>query len=190
LDDKSFNILKQDRNKGIKVIYELYAHRLFAYSKLKWKLDQDVSWDLIYKTIYRVADTIERYDFMSEEKFAAFIFTCYINSIRDYKKSADHISKQEIEVEMSDKVIDRAEDTLSTPSNNNVSILNEELEKFEDWEKVLLLLRGQNMPYASISEYVGKPENQLKVYYSRLKKALERNLGNRLNRINDGAKEK
>ncbi|MBK6985309.1 MAG: hypothetical protein IPH32_11365 [Bacteroidetes bacterium] len=55
-------------------------------------------------------------------------------------------------------------------------ILQQELEKLEDWQRILLLMRGQDMPYSKISEFVKKPENQLKVYYARLKKQLTENV--------------
>ena len=44
--------------------------------------------------------------------------------------------------------------------------------EFEDWQRVLLLMRSQEVPYSEIAKYVNKPEEQLKVYYSRLKNVL------------------
>lgn len=57
-------------------------------------------------------------------------------------------------------------------TNPHVAMLREELEKLEDWQRILLLMRSQEMPYSEIAKYVNKPEEQLKVYYSRLKNAL------------------
>ena len=40
------------------------------------------------------------------------------------------------------------------------------------------------MPYNEISAFVNKPENQLKVYYARLKKQLLENVSAELNKLN------
>lgn len=45
---------------------------------------------------------------------------------------------------------------------------------------MLLLLRSQDMPYSEIAKFVNKPEDQLKVYYSRLKKALTKRMNEKL----------
>jgi hypothetical protein len=56
----------------------------------------------------------------------------------------------------------------------------------EDWERILLLMRGQNIPYSEISKFVHKPEKQLKVYYARLKKKLLEDMNETLNKIDSG----
>jgi DNA-directed RNA polymerase specialized sigma24 family protein len=58
----------------------------------------------------------------------------------------------------------------------------------EEWQRILLLLRGQSMSYSEIAIYVKKPEKQLKVYYSRLKKKLLEDMNAELNRITDEKK--
>ena len=58
------------------------------------------------------------------------------------------------------------------------------MDKLEEWQRILLLMRGQDMPYNEISAFVNKPENQLKVYYARLKKQLLENVSAELNKLN------
>jgi DNA-directed RNA polymerase specialized sigma24 family protein len=65
-------------------------------------------------------------------------------------------------------------------SSLKMNLLKEELEKLDDWERMLLLLRSQDMPYATIAKFVNKPEEQLKVYYSRLKTALAKRMNEKL----------
>lgn len=65
-------------------------------------------------------------------------------------------------------------------SNPKLVALNEELEKMEDWQRMLLLMRSEGWSYADISKYVDKPENQLKVYYQRLKEQLSKRLHERI----------
>jgi DNA-directed RNA polymerase specialized sigma24 family protein len=56
----------------------------------------------------------------------------------------------------------------------------------EDWERILLLMRGQDISYSEISKFVHKPENQLKVYYARLKKKLLEDMNETLSGTNNG----
>jgi DNA-directed RNA polymerase specialized sigma24 family protein len=53
-----------------------------------------------------------------------------------------------------------------------MNCLKKTLEQFEDWKRVLLLMRAQNFSYDEISKYVNKPSEQLKVYYLRAKQIL------------------
>ncbi|HWY37053.1 MAG TPA: sigma-70 family RNA polymerase sigma factor [Bacteroidia bacterium] len=185
---ETYNILRADREKGIKTLYELYAEKLSAYAKYNWQLKEDVAWDLIYRSIYKVADVSGQYVFKTEEKFASFLFKVFINNIRDHLRSVKHSHESNFEIELTDKVINtyQAKDTTSAP-NEALKFLQQELDKMKDWERVLLLLRGQNMPYHEIAKYVDKPESQLKVYYARLKKELETKLTERLTKKKENA---
>jgi len=46
----------------------------------------------------------------------------------------------------------------------------------EDWQKDLLLMKAQGTRYSEISKIINKPENQLKVYYHRLKSRIMNNM--------------
>ena len=58
------------------------------------------------------------------------------------------------------------------------------MDKLEEWQRILLLMRGQNMSYKEIIPFVNKPEKQLKVYYARLKKKLLENVNAELKKLN------
>ncbi len=171
---ETYKVLKHHKENGIKLLFEQYSKKLLLYASLTWKLEEDIAWDLIYKTIYKTADTIERYEFENEQKFAAFIFKIFINQIRDHLRQAKTAAREIKEVELNDLIINTYHQDAISKSNSNylLKILEKELNKLEDWQRVLLLLRGQNMPYSDIAKYVNKPEKQLKVYYSRLKQQL------------------
>ena len=64
-----------------------------------------------------------------------------------------------------------------------IALLRAELEQLEDWQRMLLLMRSQNIAYSEISKHVGKPETQLKVYYQRLKDRLMKKLTPQLQHI-------
>ncbi|MCI5056284.1 MAG: hypothetical protein MRY83_09255, partial [Flavobacteriales bacterium] len=58
-----------------------------------------------------------------------------------------------------------------------------EMEKLEEWQRTLLLMRAQSYTYEEIAPYVDKPANQLKVYYMRLKKRIYDNLKSDLDKL-------
>lgn len=141
---------------------------------------------MIYKTIYKTADVINQYEFKDEQKFASFIFKIFINQIRDYLRQVKVTSQGVKEVELSDHIINNYRNDLPVKSNSNqlLKILENELNKLEDWQRILLLLRSQDMPYSDIAKYVDKPENQLKVYHARLKQQITDNVREIANKQN------
>jgi RNA polymerase sigma factor (sigma-70 family) len=164
--------LRSDRDKGIALLFERYSKKLLNYTIRKWKIEEDTAWDLVYKTIYKVADKAGEYEFESGQRFQSFLFKVLINNIRDHLRSV----KGKIvvsEMELNDAMISerQAESTIH-PVSFPLKVLQEELDKLEDWERILVLMRTQDIPYSEIAKYVDKPENQLKTYYARIKKQL------------------
>ena len=53
-----------------------------------------------------------------------------------------------------------------------MACLQKVLALFEDWQRVLLLMRAQQHSYEDIARYVSRPGEQLKVYHHRLKKVV------------------
>jgi RNA polymerase sigma factor (sigma-70 family) len=183
---ETYTVLKQHREDGIKLLFEQYSKKLLIYASRTWSMEEDVAWDLIYKTIYKTADVISKYEFQNEQKFASFIFKIFINHIRDHLRQSKTATHGVREVELSDLIINTYHQDSSSKSNSNhlLKILEEELNKLEDWQRILLLLRSQNMPYSDIATYVNKPEKQLKVYYARLKDQLTKRVQELANKKN------
>jgi RNA polymerase sigma factor (sigma-70 family) len=161
-----------NRNQGLKWLYEKFGRKLLGYSISVYKIEEDAGWDLVYKTLYRILDVVNDYEFENEQKLGSFIFKVFINylknHIRDEKtrtQGAQFISLEESRTDFSAKGEKQS-------LNPHMSSLKEELDKLEDWQRILLLMRSQDMSYAEIAKYVDKPETQLKVYYQRLKNAL------------------
>lgn len=174
---KTYNVLKQNKEEGIKLLFELYSKKLLMYASTTWNIEEDAAWDLIYKTLYKTADVIHRYDFETEQKFASFIFKIFINHIRDHLRQCKTANQGVKEVELNDHIINNYSQSASKESSSQLmKLLEAELDKLEDWQRILLLLRSQNMPYSDIANYMDKPEKQLKVYYARLKQQLTDNL--------------
>jgi RNA polymerase sigma factor (sigma-70 family) len=141
---------------------------LYGYALHSWRLGEDEAWDLIYKTLYKVVESTPQYKFESEEKYGSFIFKVFINYLRthhrDKKAKSDLVQYEESPPE--------AKEIVQEPESAQMTLLKDELDKFEDWERMLLLMRSQDMPYSEIAKYVNKPAEQLKVYYQRLKTEL------------------
>jgi len=160
-------------------MYNLYGSKLCAYGISNWNLSEDDAWDLVYKTMYKIEENIKAYDFESEEKFSAFIYKVFINFLRNFyrdkKTKEEHLNITEINNDIDFE--DKKEETIK--ESVEIKLLNEELAKLEDWQRILLLLRAQNMPYSEITKYVDKPEKQLKVYYGRLKAKITKQLEKR-----------
>lgn len=156
----------------IALVYERYGKKLFSYGVHSWKLDEDSSWDLVYKTVYRVAEKSKSYTFESEEKFAGFVFTVFMNLLRNRFRDTRKEREQFKEEPLGQHSFLLAGETDAEEISWQRRLLEEELEQFEDWQRMLLLLRAQDIPYEQISRFIDKPTDQLKVYYQRLKKQL------------------
>ena len=91
--------------------------------------------------------------------------------------------KEHIEFTTTDETIEHvaeAKEPEQKAENVSMTLLKEELEGLEDWERILLLLRIQDMPYSEIAKHVGKPVEQLKVYYQRLKDKVTKKVNERM----------
>jgi RNA polymerase sigma factor (sigma-70 family) len=178
--ENTYNIKGLDRNGLITVIYNRYGKKLYSYAIHSWNLDEDAAWDLIYKTIYKVLESYTNYKFESEEKFASFVFKIFINYLRNHYR--DTKKNPEFEFSAIDDVDLSTKESggLEEKPNAKMVVLNEVLEKMEDWERMLLLMRSEGRAYSEIAKYIDKPENQLKVYYQRLKEQLTKKLNDRL----------
>ncbi|MFA6260762.1 MAG: sigma-70 family RNA polymerase sigma factor [Bacteroidia bacterium] len=171
---------KEHSGKGdfIAKLYTGYGKKMFAYARHTWKLDEDTAWTIIYDTLYKVANTFERYSFETEEKFGSFIFRIFINLMRNHYRDTRKEREGMIMTSLDDEsqTIQTTTAESEPVANFRISVLQKELEKLEDWQRILLLMRSDGRPYAEIAEFVKKPEDQLKVYYQRLKKQITEKL--------------
>ena len=179
---ETYKLTDLSKNDFIAETYNRYGKKLYSYAIHTWNLGEDEAWDLIYKTLYKVIDTYKKYQFESEEKFASFIFKIFINYLRnhyrDSKKAAEKFPLSDID---SMELQNKAEPIVSEAIENlKLEALNEELERMEDWQRMLLLMRSEGRAYSEIAIYIDKPENQLKVYYQRLKDQISKKLNGRL----------
>lgn len=175
-------IRKKDRN-AVTLLYNRYGKKLYGYAVAKWKVSEDEAWELIYKTLYKVMEVADRYTFEDEKKFAGFIFQAFVNNLRNHYHEKKR--KPAEMAELNERIVAAGAEEQEEPvSSGHMKLLREEMELLEDWKKILLLMRAQDFSYAEIARYVNKPEEQLKVYYLRLKKQLTEKISARLNNKN------
>lgn len=173
-----------EANNAVKELYETYAKKLFAYTKKNYGIAEDDIWTLVYKTIYKMAEIKDRYTFENEFKRSGFIFKMHINFLRNYFRDSKSFERNLQEVELNNNLIAGKEEATPAQESLQMKILKNELDKLEEWQRILLLMRGQDMPYSEIVPFVNKPEKQLKVYYARLKQLLLENITSELKKLN------
>jgi RNA polymerase sigma-70 factor (ECF subfamily) len=178
-------IRKKDK-KAIAALYNSYGKKLYGFAIAKWNVNEDEAWELIYKTLYKVIDVIDKYTFESESKFNGFIFQIFINNLRNQynekkSKQLEMVDMKTIEYTLQEK--ESAEEEQQPSNNPYMNCLKKILEQFEDWKKILLLMKAQNYSYEDISNYVNKPSEQLKVYYMRAKKILTEKVNECVNNV-------
>ncbi len=177
--EETYKLSHLDKTELLGEIYNRYGKKLYSYAIRTWNVSEDEAWTLIYKTLYKVIDTLGNYTFETEEKFASFVFRIFINYLRNHYRDT---KKEEGFVTTDlEKVEKHAGGTQAESAvNPKLKVLDEELDKMEDWQRMLLLLRSEGMAYSQIAKFIDKPENQLKVYYQRLKEQLTKKLHERI----------
>ncbi len=169
------SILKNKNKETIALLYERYGKKLYGYAIVKWKTSEDDSWELVYKTLYKVMNSGDQYKFESEGKFKAFLFKIFINYLRNHYR--DTKSKGLVMTELLETHEKLSSDRKETEEEKEYTsplmrCLQKALALLEDWQRILLLMRAQDHSYETISPYVDRPGEQLKVYHMRLKKVV------------------
>jgi RNA polymerase sigma factor (sigma-70 family) len=168
-------ILKNKNKETIALLYERYGKKLYGYAITKWKVSEDESWELVYKTLYKVMNVAHQYTFQDEGKFTGFLFKIFINYLRNHYRDtkAKGIVTTEL-LEKHEKLSSDRKETEETKESTSplMRCLQKALALLEDWQRILLLMRAQDHSYEDISKYVARSGDQLKVYYGRLKKVV------------------
>jgi len=177
---ETYQLTHLSQKELISELYSRYGKKLCAYARYSWKVDEDTAWDLTYKTLYKVIDSYKKYQFETEEKFASFVFRIFINYLRnnyrDSKKLAEAVPMTDIDSNLLHEQPEMLKDNFE---NAKLRGLNEELEKMEDWQRMLLLMKSEGRSYAEIAVYINKSEDNLRVYYQRLKEQISKKLNER-----------
>lgn len=173
-----------DKERFVKWLYERYAKKLLAYTRKTYLPNEDDAWSVVYKTLYKIAEVAAQHEFENEFKFTGFLFKTHINYLRNFLRDDKSFEAKHRETELLENhAVQEEPEQEQVPQSLHLKILQQELEKLEDWQRILLLMRGQDMPYHKIAEFVHKPEHHLKTYYARLKKQLHNSVNEQLSVI-------
>lgn len=179
------------------MLYERYALPLYNYAIQSWYIDEDGAWDIIYKVLFKITEHIANYQFKSETKFKNLLYTTFNNELINYYRKTKKYEER-LKLLQLDKL--DFKDTETSPvkelkdfweeqetKNPVLDILNQLLDELDDWERILVVQHANGMSYQEIAEFVDKPEEQLKVYYKRIKEKLSKELKKKLESLeNEG----
>ncbi|MCE3226964.1 MAG: hypothetical protein K0S32_1515 [Bacteroidetes bacterium] len=164
-------IKKKDKN-AVTILYNNYGRKLYGFAVAKWNLDEDEAWELVYQTLYKIMNVAGDYKFETEKKFAGFIFTVFVNNLRNHYQKKKNSPVETIELTEKHERSLHQQEEIKGPVNKHMACLEIALKQLEDWKRILLLMRAQDFSYEEIAAYVSKPVDQMKVYYMRLKKQI------------------
>jgi len=198
----TYELMLDEGFDGITVLYERYGRKLFGYGKYNWNVDEDDNWSIIYQTLYKVYEKIGEYQFDSEKSFAGIVYKIYLNYLRKHYRKTQHREQfiqftpfNELNFEEAGEdrmmgaernvrtyIVKQQEEMDADPVPESIAMtfLKEELDKLESWQRMLMELKGQNMPYKEIAQFIDKPAGQLKVYYQRLRIRVLKNVNDKL----------
>lgn len=170
-------IKKKDKN-AITLLYNTYGKKLYGFAIHKWNLDEDEAWDIVYKTLYKIITVIDNYSFETPSKFNGFIYKVFINNLRNHYHAKKNNAPKLVELEEKHGTVSEEKESEQKPMSAHMKCLKLVLAQFEDWKRVLMLMKAQNFSYEEIATYVNKPADQLKVYYMRAKQLLIEKVNN------------
>lgn len=172
--DIASKIKRKDAD-AVALLYSTYGKKLFGYARSKWNLGEDESWELVYKTLYKVINVVDNYQFEDENKFVGFLFKVFLNYLRNHHRDTKNKEPEIVELTETHEIINNDKNEQEAERiklNPLMQCLQKVLLVLEDWQRIILLMRAQNYSYEDIAKYVNRPEEQLKVYHMRLKKTV------------------
>ncbi len=172
--------------KGLEELYQAYGSRFYAYAVQRWHLSEDEAWEIVYKTLETLVLKLSNYQFQSKAFFEGFLYKVFVNFLRQSFRTKRSSQQNEIEFfDLNDedelpiylsKQIGKAAFTdyykTETVDNPVLVILNDALDKMDEIDRDILLLRAQNYSYEEIAHLLKIDNNQLKVKHHRAKQKL------------------
>ena len=177
-------LVKKKDPQALKVLYENYGKKFYSFCLFRWRLSEDEGWDVVYKTLETLVLKLSYYSFESQKDFERFIFRVLINFLRQHYRASQAKEKDlefvDIDGADSTKVLERyisvsaVKDYYRTEAVDNPALiqLTAALEKLDETDRDLLLLRAQDFSYVEIAEMLKIEDAQLKVRHHRAKKKL------------------
>ncbi len=191
------SLFQEDLNKGLAALFEGYGQKLYGFAVTHFHIDEDESYDVLYKTMDTVGKVITRYDFTSENHFANWLFKIHKNNIlqllrskksraknfqvvsfSDWVNEVNELEVEDLNLESFKPVIEQlstVDPYESSPKSNKLFFaMQKALEQLEEVERELLLLRMNDYSYEEIAKMLGIENNQLKVKFNRAKAKVQK----------------
>ena len=191
------SLFQEDLNKGLTALFEGYGQKLYGFAVTHFHIDEDESYDVLYKTMDTVGKVITRYEFTSENHFGNWLFKIHKNNIlqllrskkskekdfqivsfNDWAVEAKELDDENLNLDNFKQVIEQISTVdpyeSSTKNNKLFFAMQKALEQLSDIEKELLLLRMNNYSYDEIAKMLNIENNQLKVKFNRAKAKVEK----------------
>jgi RNA polymerase sigma-70 factor (ECF subfamily) len=191
------SLFQEDLSKGLTALFEGYGQKLYGFAVTHFHIDEDESYDVLYKTMDTVGKVITRYEFTSESHFGNWLFKIHKNNIlqllrskkskekdfqlvsfNDWEVEAKELDDENLDLENFKQVIEQistVDPYESSLKNNKLFFaMQKALEQLSDVERELLLLRMNNYSYDEIATMLNIENNQLKVKFNRAKAKVEK----------------
>lgn len=186
--------LKKGSVSGCTLLVDKYQDFLYNWGLKQYnQINSQTLLELIQDTFLKVIENIASFEPKSETAFRNWIFRILKNQIIDYmrveKVKSEHVTFQSID--------ENPPDNKNGPSKVQIELnkmiyqdylspepcehplakkVNEFIDTLDDNSKRILLGCADGYSHREVAEWTGIPENHIKVYYSRLKKKLEKQL--------------
>lgn len=187
--------LKRDSSLGITHLVESYQNRLYYWGRRQFETlnDHDLL-ELVDDTFLRVIEKIDSFELKSEKSFKNWVFIIFsrlcIDRLRKDDIIAEHMQTQSlngdpsgthngtlssVQLELDRKIF---HDYFSPKPKEHplAPKVREFLDGLDEKNQIILNACADGYPHREIAEWVGIPFAHVKVYYSRLKKRLEKYL--------------
>jgi len=187
--------LERDSTLGARLLVEKYQDRLYSWGKKQYEsLSPQDLLEIIDDTFIRVIEKIASFQFRTEKGFKNWVFTIFsrlcIDRLRKEEKIADHMQIQSLDSEPTENnkqkfksarlELDRKifHDYFSPKSEEHplAQMVGEFLEGLDQKNRTILQACAMGIPHREIAGWIRIPVGHVKVYYSRLKKKLEKYL--------------
>ena len=195
IDDSSIiQELKKGSNSGCRLLVDKYHDFLYNWGLKYYKgIDTEALLELIYDTFLKVIENIGSFEPRSKTAFRNWIFSIFKNRIKDFIRTEQGKSKHitfhsiddnplgdenglsAVQIEL-DKIIYQDYMNPEPIEHPLAKKVNEFIEGLDENNQIILLGCAEGYTHREIAEWTGIPENQIRVYNSRLKKKLEEQL--------------
>jgi len=187
--------LKRDSTLGARFLVERYQDRLYRWGRLQYNAlnDQDLI-EIIDDTFLLVIEKIDSFKLKSEKGFKNWVFTIFshlcIDHLRNEQKVSKHMKFQSMDTahtDTNDGILHKTQleldrkifhDYFSPKSEEHplAQKVGEFLDGLDEKNRTILQACAMEIPHWEIGKWTGIPVGHVKVYYSRLKKKLEKYL--------------